>query len=81
MTVSPGLYESHHFSLDPTDPRYKDVQNKKLITSERDKRRKTKADKSSSKAVSALHSEAKEIGSNELQNMLSSLKRKSKTKK
>ena len=76
-----GLYESHHFSLDPTDPRYKDVQNKKLITSERDKRRKTKADKSSSKAVSALHSEAKEIGSNELQNMLSSLKRKSKTKK
>lgn len=76
-----GLYESHHFSLDPTDPRYKDVQNKKLIISERDKRRKTKADKSSSKAVSALHSEAKEIGSNELQNMLSSLKRKSKTKK
>jgi len=76
-----GLYESHHFSLDPTDPRYKDVQNKKLIISERDKRRKTKADKSSSKAVSALHSEAKEIGSSELQNMLSSLKRKSKTKK
>ena len=26
-----GLYESHHFSLDPTDPRYKDVQNKTLI--------------------------------------------------
>jgi hypothetical protein len=76
-----GLYESHHFSLDPTDPRYKDVQNKTLIISERDKRRQKKAEKKSSKTVSALESQAKEIGSSELQNMMASLKRKSKVKK
>ena len=71
-----ALYESHHFSLDPTDPRYKDVENKKLIINERDKRRKTKSE-TKSKVVSALQSEAKEVGSTELQNMLASLKRKS----
>ena len=76
-----GLYESHHFSLDPTDPRYKDVQNKNLIINERDKRRKSKVDGKKSKTLSALESEAKEIGSSELKNMLSSLKRKSKSKK
>ena len=76
-----GLYESHHFSLDPTDPRYKDVQSKTLIISERDKRRQKKAEKKSSKTVSALESQAKEIGSSELQNMMASLKRKSKVKK
>ena len=76
-----GLYESHHFSLDPTDPRYKDVQNKNVIINERDKRRKSKVDGKKSKTLSALESEAKEIGSSELQNMLSSLKRKSKSKK
>ena len=75
-----GLYESHHFSLDPTDPRYKDVQNKTLIISERDKRRKSKGESKTSKTISALESEAKEIGSSELQNMLSSLKRKSQKK-
>ena len=74
-----ALYESHHFSLDPTDPRYKDVENKKLIINERDKRRKTKSE-TKSKVVSALQSEAKEVGTTELQNMLASLKRKSAKK-
>jgi len=74
-----GLYESHHFSLDPTDPRYKEVQNKTLIINERDKRRKSKKESKTTKVVrSALHSDAKEVGSSELQSMLSSLKRKSK---
>jgi hypothetical protein len=52
-----GLYESHHFSLDPTDPRYKEVQNKTLIINERDKRRKSKKESKNTKVVSALHSD------------------------
>ena len=44
-------------------------------------RRQKKAEKKSSKTVSALESQAKEIGSSELQNMMASLKRKSKVKK
>ena len=33
------LFENHEFALDPTDPRYKDVESKALIASEREKRR------------------------------------------
>jgi hypothetical protein len=34
-----ALFENHEFALDPTDPRYKDVESKALIASEREKRR------------------------------------------
>lgn len=37
-----GLFESHHFALDPTDPRYKDVKAADAIVRERDRRRRAK---------------------------------------
>ena len=37
-----ALFENHEFALDPTDPRYKDVESKALIASEREKRREKK---------------------------------------
>ena len=37
-----GLFESHHFALDPTDPRYKEVKAADVIVKERDRRRRAK---------------------------------------
>ena len=37
-----GLFESHHFALDPTDPRYKEVKAADAIVRERDRRRRAK---------------------------------------
>jgi hypothetical protein len=40
-----ALFENHEFALDPTDPRYKDVESKAIIALEREKRRAKKLKK------------------------------------